>query len=247
MRYAPKQRIADRAAAEAIAVLADGATGPLAVKVEEKRQAPPRLHDLPSLQKLCASRFGWSAAHTLAVAQELYDGAGKKIITYPRAETRYLPESLIPQMPQIVAGLKVGQSFAAIPVPDPPLIRRGISGNFSDKGLTGASHHAVIPNANTIDTLKQVWPRLSADERRLFDVIARATLAALMPDFRYRQTTALLDVQEHAFSAVGRQPIELGWRTAFPEWTPAEVPSGHTTISKGSICDNYNFVDIVTI
>ena len=125
-------------------------------------------------------------------------------------------------MPQIVAGLKVGQSFAAIPVPDPPLIRRGISGNFSDKGLAGASHHAVIPNANTIDTLKQVWPRLSADERRLFDVIARATLAALMSDFRYRQTTASLDVQEHTFRAVGRQPIELGWRAAFPEWAPAD-------------------------
>lgn len=222
MRHAPKDRLADRAAAEALAALADGATGPLAVKVEEKRQAPPRLHDLPSLQKLCASRFGWSAAHTLAVAQELYDGAGKKIITYPRAETRYLPENLISQMPQIVAGLQVGQSFASIPVPDPPLIRRGMSGTFSDKGLAGASHHAVIPNANTVDTLKQVWPRLSADERRLFDVIARATLAALMPDFRYRQTTALLDVQGHAFRAVGRQPLELGWRAAFPEWTPAE-------------------------
>ncbi len=222
MRHAAKERMTDRAAAEAIVALAAGATGPLAVKVEEKRQAPPRLHDLPSLQKLCASRFGWSAAHTLAVAQELYDGAGKKIITYPRAETRYLPESLIPQMPQIVTGLRVGQSFAAIPVPDPPLIRRGLSGTFSDKGLAGASHHAVIPNANTVDTLKQVWPRLTADERRLFDVIARATLAAVMPDFRYRQTTALLDVQGHAFRAVGRQPIELGWRAAFPEWTPAE-------------------------
>ena len=63
MRHAPKERIFDRAAAEAIAALAAGATGPLAVKVEEKRQAPPRLHDLPSLQKLCASRFGWPAAH----------------------------------------------------------------------------------------------------------------------------------------------------------------------------------------
>ena len=222
MRHAPKERIADRAAAEAIAALADGAAGPLAVKVEEKRQAPPRLHDLPSLQKLCASRFGWSAARTLEVAQELYDGAGKKVITYPRAETRFLPESLIGQVPQLVAGLQAGQSFAAIPVPDPPLVRRGMSGTFSDKGLAGASHHAVIPNANTVDTLREVWPRLSADERRLFDVVARAFLAALMPDFRFRQTTALLDVAGHAFRAVGRQPIELGWRAAFPDWTPAE-------------------------
>ncbi len=222
MRYAPKERIIDRAAAEAVARLAEGATGPLSVKVEEKRQAPPRLHDLPSLQKLCASRFGWSAARTLEVAQELYDGSGKKIITYPRAETRYLPESLTGQVPHIVAGLRIGRSFAGVPVPDPPLVRRGMSGTFSDKGLAGASHHAVIPNHNTIETLREVWPRLSVDERRLFDVIARSYLAAMMPDFRYRQTTALLDVQGHAFRAAGRQPIELGWRTAFPDWQPAE-------------------------
>jgi DNA topoisomerase III len=48
----------------------------------------------------------------------------------------------------------------------------------------GASHHAVIPNVNTIDKLREVWPRLSADEKKLFDVIARAYLAALMPDLR---------------------------------------------------------------
>ncbi len=222
MRHAPTQRIVDRNAAAAIAALAEGDSGPLAVTVEDKRRAPPRLHDLPSLQKLCASRFGWSAAHTLEVAQELYDGQGKKVITYPRAETRCLPEALIGDVPHVVAGLRAGQSFAAIPVPDPPVIRRGAGGCFSDKGLAGASHHAVIPNRNTVDTLRAVWPRLGADERRLFDVIARSYLAAMMPDFRYRQTTATRDVAGHAFRAVGRQPIALGWRAAYPDWQPAE-------------------------
>ena len=97
-------------------------------------------------------------------------------------------------MPRIVAGLQVGRAFSAIPVPEPPVIRRGASGPFHDKGLAGASHHAVIPNVNTVDTLREVWPRLSGDERRLFDVIARSYLAAMMPDFRYRQTTVTLDV-----------------------------------------------------
>ena len=156
------------------------------------------------------------------VAQELYDGQGKKIITYPRAEVRYLPESLIADVPKVVAGLQVGQSFKAIPVPDPPIIRRGASGTFHEKGLEGASHHAVIPNANTVDTLREVWPRLSIDEKKLFDVIARAYLAALMPDFRYRQTTATLDVKGFPFKATGRQPIDLGWRAAFPEWQPSD-------------------------
>ena len=62
------------------------------MRVDDKRQGPPKLHDLPSLQKLCGSRFGWPASKTLEVAQELYDGQGKKVITYPRAEVRYLPQ-----------------------------------------------------------------------------------------------------------------------------------------------------------
>jgi DNA topoisomerase-3 len=222
MRHAPRERILQRADAEAIASAAEGFSGPLAVRVEDKRQGPPRLHDLPSLQKLCASRFGWSAARTLEVAQELYDGQGKKVITYPRAETRYLPESLVPDVGRIVAGLRVGRAFEGIPVPVPPVIRRGASGSFHDKGLAGASHHAVIPNANTVDGLREIWPRLSADERKLFDVVARSYLAAMMPDYRYRQTTVTLDMRGHLFRAAGRQPIEPGWRAAFPGWQPAE-------------------------
>jgi len=222
MRHAPEPRLLKRADAEAVAGLAQGFAGPLAVKMEDKRQGPPRLHDLPGLQRLCGSRFGWSAAKTLEVAQELYDGQGKKVITYPRAETRYLPESLIPDAPGIVAALRAGQTFGQIPMPEPLVIRRGASGMFHDKGLAGASHHAIIPNANTVGDLKAIWPRLSGDERRLFDVVARSYLAALMPDTRYRQTTATLDVRGHAFLASGRQPIEAGWRAAFPDWRPAE-------------------------
>src|SRR5260370_6709754 len=112
--------------------------------------------------------------------------------------------------------------FGAPPLPAPPVIRRGASGPFYDKGLEGASHRAVIPNVNTIDKLPEVWPRLSSDEKKLFDVIARAYLAAVMPDFRYRQTTATLDVHGFEFRASGRQPIDLGWRAAFPEWQPAD-------------------------
>jgi DNA topoisomerase-3 len=222
MRHAPQERIVRREIAQEVVKAAQDFEGALGVRVEDKRQGPPKLHDLPSLQKLCSSRFGWPASKTLEVAQQLYDGQGKKIITYPRAEVRYLPESLISDVPKNVAGLQAGKSFSAIPVPDPPVIRKGASGSFHDKGLDGASHHAVIPNVNTVDNLREVWPRLSIDEKKLFDVIARAYLAAVMPDFRYRQTTATLDVRGFPFRAAGRQPIDLGWRAAFPEWQPAD-------------------------
>jgi DNA topoisomerase-3 len=75
---------------------------------------------------------------------------------------------------------------------------------------------------NSVRKLREVWPRLSSDEKKLFDVIARAYLAALMPDFRYRQTTATLEVRGFEFRAAGRQPIDLGWRAAFRDWQPAE-------------------------
>lgn len=222
MRHALRDRILEREVAENVVLAARGFKGALDVRVEDKRQRPPKLHDLPSLQKLCASRFGWAAAKTLEIAQVLYDGQGKKIITYPRAEVRYLPETLIADVPKIVAGLQVGHSFSTIPVPAEPIIRKGKSGSFYDKGLEGASHHAVIPNVNTIECLREIWPRLSIDERKLFDVIAQAYLAAVMPDFRYRQTTANLDVVGYPFKATGRQPIDLGWRAVFPEWQPAD-------------------------
>ncbi len=236
MRHAQQDRIVHRELAQDVADAADGFEGALRVRVEDKRQGPPKLHDLPSLQKLCSSRFGWTAAKTLEVAQELYDGHGKKIITYPRAEVRYLPESLSADVPKIAAGLRVGQSFGTIAMPVPPMIRKGASGSFHDKGLQGASHHAVIPNVNTIDDLRAIWPRCSSDEKKLFDVVARAYLAAVMPDFRYRQTTVTLDVGSFEFRAAGRQPIELGWRAAFPDWQP-DTEKGDQVQLLPTLCD----------
>ena len=80
MRHAPpaKARIRDRAVAEAIAKAAAQHTGPLAVSVEHRRQAPPRLFDLPSLQKTCGQRWGWTADKTLAIAQETLRWRGQE-------------------------------------------------------------------------------------------------------------------------------------------------------------------------
>jgi DNA topoisomerase-3 len=91
------------------------------------------------------------------------------------------------------------------------------------------SHHAIIPNVNTVADLRLIWPRLSKDERLLFMVIARSYLAALMPDFRYRQTTASLDVGGAAFQAVGRQPIEIGWRAVYGEEDERQGRDGEDT------------------
>ncbi|SMH51913.1 DNA topoisomerase [Azospirillum agricola] len=220
MRHAPapKDRIKDRARAEAIAKAADRHRGPLSVTVEEKRQAPPKLYDLPALQKTCGQRWGWTADRTLSVAQELYDGDGKKLITYPRAEARYLSENQIGDVPAIVGALTRLRGFAHLDIAR-PVIRKGKSGHFCDRALEGVSHHAVIPNVNVLDDLESRLARLTDDEKRLFALICRSYLAAVMPDYEYRQTTILMDVPVDAkpvpFRAVGRIPLKLGWKAAF--------------------------------
>jgi DNA topoisomerase-3 len=226
MRHAPppKQRIKDRARAEVIAEAAANHTGPLGVTVEHRRQAPPRLFDLPSLQKTCGQRWGWTADRTLAVAQELYDGEGKKLITYPRAEARYLAENQIADVPAIVAAMNRLRGFAHLQI-DRPVIRRGKSGHFCDKALEGVSHHAIVPNVNVLDDLEERIARLNDDEKRLLALICRSYLAAVMPDYEYRQTVATLRVPVPGgmaveFRAVGRIPLKQGWKAAYGATEP---------------------------
>ena len=182
--------------------------------MEARRQAPPRLLDLPALQKTCGQRWGWTAEKTLAVAQELYEGEGKKLITYPRAEARYLAQNQIGDVPAIIAALLRLRGFAALDIGN-PVIRRGKSGHFHDKGLEGVSHHAVVPNVNVVADIEARIARLTDDEKRLFALVCRSYLAAVMPDYEYRQTTVLMDVSGHEFRAVGRIPLKAGWKAVY--------------------------------
>jgi len=70
----------------------------------------------PVVAEDCGQRWGWTADKTLAVAQELYDGDGKKLITYPRAEARYLTENQIGDAPAIVAALTRLRGFAHLEI-----------------------------------------------------------------------------------------------------------------------------------
>jgi DNA topoisomerase III len=230
----PKHRIKDRARAEAIHKAANGHRGSLAVSVEDCKQAPPKLHDLPSLQKTCGQRWGWTADKTLSIAQELYDGEGKKIITYPRAEARYLTENQIADVPAITSALTRLRGFAHLDL-SKPVIRRGKSGTFCDKALEGVSHHAIIPNVNVLDDLEQRIARLSDDEKRLFALVCRAYLAAVMPDFEYRQTIIILEVPVPGaagaeFRASGRIPLIQGWKAVYGASDPDAVSETEQTL-----------------
>lgn len=238
MRHAPpaKARIRDQAVAETIAKATAKHTGPLSVSVEHRRQEPPRLYDLPGLQKTCGQRWGWTADKTLEIAQALYDGEGKKVITYPRAEARHLAENQIADVKPIVGAMLRLRGFAHLAI-DPPVIRRGKSGHFCDKSLEGVSHHAIVPNVNVMDDLEARIARLSDDEKRLFALICRSYLAAVMPDYEYTQTSVSMTVPVTAesyaegvapeacpkaaeFRTVGRIPVKPGWKVVYGNGDP---------------------------
>jgi len=221
LRHAPKARILDPEQAELIRAAADGFEGPLKATKKIKKTKPPKLLDLPELQKICGRKWGWTADKTLSVAQELYDGNGKKIQTYPRAESRYLSENQIEDVGEIVQGLKNLAQYENIDLADPQ-IRTGKSGHFSDAGLKGVSHHAIIPNKNTMDRIHTIYPRLTEDERKMFDLVAGSYLAILMPDYVYESTVVAMDVpgpnnKNMEFKITGNIPKEQGWRSVFTD------------------------------
>lgn len=231
-------RILKREHADGLAAAAKGHRGPIEAQSEKKRQGPPKLFDLTALQSAASARFGWSGDKTLSTAQSLY--ATHTVITYPRGEAQYLPENNIADVPKMVGALTGLTSYAPHRgLLAKPEVRRGRSGHFSDKALEGMSHYAIIPNANTAETFSQVVPRLSADEARLFDLIARQYLAALAPDFEYRQTTVRMSVpwrgHDWSFRASGRVPMVLGWKeiTGAAPLKPGEEEPLFPEIRKG--------------
>lgn len=216
-------RIRHRRLAEMVAAAATGWRGPLSVEIRDCAQNPPKLYDLTALQAACSARFGWTGERTLTIAQTLY--SEHQIITYPRAEGRHLGDNQIPEagpLAQALVALPDFRQYAKLV--EEPVIRRGKNGTFSDKALEGSSHHGIAPNFNMRGRFADIVPTLSADEARLWDLVARSYMAALAPDFRYRQTLVEAQVPcavsvggekrtfQWQFRASGRVPVDLGWR-----------------------------------
>lgn len=209
-------KILDKRVADALAAAAKGHKGPLSAKFEKKRQGPPKLYDLSAMQAACSSKFGWSGEQTLSVAQSLY-ASPHHVLTYPRGEAQYLPENDIANVGELVSSLLRMDTFEQHgELLAKPQVRKGKSGHFSDKALEGFSHYAVIPNINAPQDFAAVWPRLSADQKKLFQLVAKQYLAAMAPDFEYRQTTVEMIVpwkgHDWSFRNSGRVPLVLGWK-----------------------------------
>jgi len=199
------ERLWDRARAEEIVAACQGRTGTVTEETKPSTQAPPLLFDLTSLQREANSRFGFSAKTTLALAQSLYER--HKVLTYPRTDSRALPEDYVETVRDTVKALSdapgIGQ-FAA------EILRQGwVKPNrrvFDNKKVS--DHFAIIPTLQS--------PRnLSDAEARLYDLVVRRFLAIFYPSAEFRVTTRITEVATHLFKTEGRVMVNSGWLAVY--------------------------------
>ncbi len=147
-------------------------------------ESSPRLYDLTSLQVDCNKRFGFSADTTLQLIQSLYE---KKFTTYPRVDTTFLPDDVYPKCPQIMNGLYLTKFAGIAPYAHlvKPLGGKALKKSkkvFDNSKVT--DHHAIIPTG--------VQPQgLSEMEQKVFDLVARAFIAAFYEDCKFETTTVM--------------------------------------------------------
>ena len=203
--------------AEGKAIIEDIKEKPFTVlSVEKKKgtEAPPRLYDLTGLQVDCNKKLGLSAEQTLSIIQSLYE---KKVTTYPRVDTTFLPDDVYPKCPQTMNGLFQTKFAGVAPYAD--LIRPLGGGKplrkskkvFDNSKVT--DHHAIIPTGIIPQGLTEL-------EQKVFDLVARAFIAAFYDDCKFETTTVMGEVKpsddkQILFRTTGKVIIEEGWKVVF--------------------------------
>src|SRR5438128_23156 len=193
------ERIWDGATAEEIKSRCVGKTG---VATEERKpttQAPPLLYDLTSLQREANAR-GFSAKRTLQIAQQLYERF--KVITYPRTDSRYLPEDYIPTVRATLG--KIDNQHA----------RKALGNNWvkpSKRIFNNAKisdHFAIVPSGQTPHGLDDV-------QRKIYDMIVRRFISVFFPPAQFEVTTRITRVEKDAFKTEGKIITDPGWLAVY--------------------------------
>lgn len=206
----PEQR-ADRVWNEREAKeIAEAARGKPAIVTEESKpttQASPLLFDLTSLQREANSRFGYSAKTTLALAQSLYER--HKALTYPRTDSRALPEDYLPVVKQTMGMLaNSGMKHLA------PFAKQALDDNYVKPSKRIFDNAKVSDHFAIIPTL-QAPSGLSDAEQRLYDFVVRRFLSVFFPSAEYQVTTRISTVEQggrkYPFRTDGKVLVRPGW------------------------------------
>jgi DNA topoisomerase-3 len=206
----PRPRLATAEQADAIVAAVRGQTGEITqLETKERRERAPLLYDLTSLQREANSRFGFTARRTLAAAQRCYEE--HKVLTYPRTSSRYLTSDMIAELKPIAghvggAGRDYQGPAAYVQGLDMlPLARVVADDKVGD-------HHAIIPT-NSPHGLD----KLSDDDRRIYDLVARRFLAVFHPEAVFENTKVETTVAGHVFRTRGKVLLVPGWRGVYGE------------------------------
>ncbi|MBQ9440531.1 MAG: DNA topoisomerase 3 [Paludibacteraceae bacterium] len=176
----------------------------LDVQKKPGKEYAPKLFDLTSLQVECNKKFGFTAENTLNLIQSLYE---KKITTYPRVDTTYLSDDIYPKVRGTLQGIGGGDYYGKLVAPLLGMSSLPKSKRVFDNSKV-TDHHAIIPTG--------VPPNaLTADERKVFDLVARRFIAAFYPECKISTTTVLAEADRVGFRVSGKQIIEPGWRVVF--------------------------------
>ena len=165
---------------------------------KEKSESPPQLYDLTALQRDANRLLGFTAQQTLDYAQSLYE---KRLITYPRTDSRFLTEDMAASLPGLVTD--TGKAFA-VEEPLPIHVQQVINGSKV------TDHHALLPTKSMANADLAALP---AGERNVLRLIAARLLCAVGEPHRYAETTLTTICAGEEFSAKGKVVLSEGWKT----------------------------------
>ncbi|HEV2819699.1 MAG TPA: DNA topoisomerase 3 [Solirubrobacteraceae bacterium] len=208
----PRLKTADEA--QAIVDAVRGQRGEITkLEKQRRRERAPLLYDLTSLQRDANTRFGFSARRTLAAAQRCYEE--HKVLTYPRTSSRYLSTDMISELKPTAQHVGAHHEYAKGAAYVTGLDVLPLGRVVADEKVT--DHHAIIPvNA------PQAIDKLSDDDRRIYDLVARRFLAVFHPDAEFENTRIETTVSEHVFRTRGKVLLVPGWRGVYGELTEGE-------------------------
>ena len=196
---ASSERFKDKSQAEALLAECRKSNRAVLQKTErkEKTEHPPALYDLTSLQRDANRLLGYSAQQTLDCTQALYE---KKLVTYPRTDSRYLTEDMEPDLPDLIrqTAARFGVT-GEIPIHAKQVIN---SKKVSD-------HHAILP---TRSMAKADLSSLPTGEAHILRLIAARLLAAVGEPYRYAETTVQMECAGTVFTAKGKTVLAEGWK-----------------------------------
>ena len=211
------ERIWEQAKADSIQAKCDGQAGEVSEQSKPTKQAAQALFDLTTLQREANSRFGFSARNTLGIAQALYER--HKVLTYPRTDSRCLPEDYTGTVKQTLESLgQARYGSLASDVLKNDWVHGGNKKVFNNAKIS--DHFAIIP------TLKPAPATLKEQEQKIYDLVAKRFIAVFYPSAEFLVTTRITRVEGEPFKTEGKVLVKPGWLTVYGR-DQAKQDDGH--------------------